>query len=152
MFFGTHDNKIDRKGRVSVPAPFRSVLGAPEGNAIVAFPSFTDRAIEVWTVARMQRLQDGMDQLDQFSEEQRDFASLIFAESRLLNLDNEGRVMLPPELTAHAGITDKAVFVGQGATFHIWEPAAYQTYKAAVHARAADGGRTIRLAPAPTDE
>ena len=67
MFFGTHDNKIDRKGRVSVPATFRSKFGDPGGNAIVAFPSFTDQAIEVWTVERMQQLQDGLDPFDRRS-------------------------------------------------------------------------------------
>lgn len=149
MFFGTHDNKVDRKGRVSVPASFRAALSTPEANAIVAFPSFTDPAIEAWTVQRMRRLQDGLDDMEQFSQEQRDFASLIFAEARLLNLDNEGRIMLPGELAEHAAITERALFVGQGATFHVWEPSRYQAYRAAARERATQGGMTIRLSPGP---
>jgi len=147
MFFGTHDNKVDRKGRVSVPASFRAALSSPEANAIVAFPSFTDPAIEAWPVERMRRLQEGLDDLDQFSQEQRDMASLIFAEARLLNLDNEGRIMLPAELAEHAAIAERALFVGQGATFHVWEPSRYSTYRAAARERAAQGGMTVRLSP-----
>ncbi|MFQ5953916.1 MAG: division/cell wall cluster transcriptional repressor MraZ [Kiloniellales bacterium] len=149
MFFGTHDNKVDRKGRVSVPASFRAALNAPEENAIVAFPSFTDPAIEAWPVERMRRLQDGLDEMDQFSQEQRDFASLIFAEARLLNLDNEGRIVLPGQLARHAAITERALFVGQGATFLVWEPSRYQAYKDAARERAAKGDMTIRLSPGP---
>lgn len=149
MFFGTHDNKVDRKGRVSVPASFRAALSSPEANAIVAFPSFTDPVIEAWPVGRMRRLQDGLDDLDQFSQEQRDFASLIFAEARLLNLDNEGRIVLPEELARHAAITERALFVGQGGTFHVWEPSRYQAYRAAARERASKGDMTIRLSPGP---
>lgn len=149
MFFGTHDNKVDRKGRVSVPASFRAALNAPGENAIVAFPSFTDPAIEAWPVERMRRLQEGLDEMDQFSQEQRDFAALIFAEARLLNLDNEGRIALPAELSRHAAIAERALFVGQGATFHVWEPSRYQRYQAAARERAAAGGMTIRLSPGP---
>ncbi len=147
MFFGTHDNKVDRKGRVSVPASFRAALSAPETKAIVAFPSFTDPAIEAWPAERMRRLQDGLDDMDQFSQEQRDFASLIFAEARLLNLDGEGRIMLPGELTQHAAISARALFVGQGATFQIWEQDRYQTFRDAARERATRGDMTIRLRP-----
>ena len=150
MFFGTHDNKIDRKGRVSVPASFRGALGGPADNSIVLFPSFTDPTIEAWTVERMERLQAGLDQqMDQFSDEQRHLASLVFAESRLVNCDNDGRILLPAELSEHARLDGQALFVGQGATFQMWQPAAYQTYKATARERAAQGGMTVRLAPAP---
>ena len=152
MFFGTHDNKVDKKGRVSVPAAFRQALEKSGPNAIVAFPSFRDQTIEVWTVQRMQRLQDGLDQLDQFSDQQDDLASLIFAESTQINLDPEGRIMLPTELAEHAGIANTAVFVGHGATFHIWEPSRYQAHRADVRARAAGAKLTIQLGrPQPQD-
>jgi MraZ protein len=148
MFLGTHENKVDKKGRVSVPAQFRAYFAGPEANAIAAFPDFNEDAIEVWTLDRMRRLQDSMDDMEQFSQQQRDLASLIFAESRLMNLDGEGRIMLPKDLAAHAGVTDQVLFVGQGATFHIWEPSRYQTYMSAVRERAAQGGMTVRLGAA----
>ena len=83
MFIGTHDNKVDKKGRVSVPAAFRQALDGSGPNAIVAFPSFKDQTIEVWTVQRMQRLQDGLDQLDQFSDEQGDLAAPVVLGGKL---------------------------------------------------------------------
>jgi MraZ protein len=148
MFLGTHENKVDKKGRVSVPASFRAAFAGPEGGAIAAFPNFDQPAIEVWTIERMRRLQDGMDDMEQFSQEQRDLANLIFAESRLMNLDGEGRITLAKDLAAHAGVTDLMLFVGQGATFQIWEPSHYRAYMSAVRGRAAQGGVSIRLGPA----
>jgi len=139
VFLSTFVNKVDRKGRVSVPATFRAVLGGQSYPGIVVFPSFREayNAIEACGMDRMERLSASVDGLNPFSDEHDDFATAIFGSAVQLPFDGEGRVMLPEHLRAHAGITDQAAFVGRGATFQIWEPAALEVYQREARRRAA---------------
>jgi MraZ protein len=151
LFLSTFVNKVDRKGRVSVPAPFRAAIQGQSFKGIIAFRSYREAAIEACAMDRMERLSDSIDALEQFSEEQDDFASTIFADSHQLPIDGDGRIILPAQLTEHAGITDAAAFVGRGATFQIWEPAAFERHQGEARARAGRRGATLRLAPRDGD-
>jgi len=94
LFLSTFVNKVDRKGRVSVPAPFRAAIQGQSFKGIIAFRSYREAAIEACAMDRMERLSDSIDALDQFSEEQDDFASTIFADSHQLPIDGDGRIIL----------------------------------------------------------
>ncbi|WP_138379369.1 division/cell wall cluster transcriptional repressor MraZ [Luteithermobacter gelatinilyticus] len=125
-FTSTYTNKVDKKGRVSVPASFRAAL--PEGSwqGIVVYPSFVHDAIEGCDLAHLDRLADSIDDLAPFSEEHDAFTLSIISSSSRLAFDSEGRIILPQELMEIAGIVDRATFVGRGNTFQIWEPEAFQ--------------------------
>jgi len=127
LFLSRFANKIDKKGRVSVPAPFRTALSDQSFAGIVVYPHPKLPALEGCGYDRMARMVDGHDRLDQFSDERDDLGS-IFAVSHQLAFDPEGRVMLPEDLLAHAAITDQAVFAGFGSTFQIWEPRALERH------------------------
>jgi MraZ protein len=146
LFLSTYQNKIDKKGRVSVPALFRSALGrvaekGEEFSGIVAYGSFINRCIEACGIDRIRKLSDRIEQLDPFSEERDAFATTILGGSQQLAFDGEGRVMLPESLIATAGLSDMAMFVGKGETFEIWEPHAFGEYAA----RARELAREKRL-------
>lgn len=145
LFLSTHVNKVDRKGRVSVPATFRVALKGQSFHGIVAFRSYRDAAIIGCGMDFMERLSTNMENFDLFSDEQDDFAATIFADAHQLAFDGEGRVMLPGDLTDHAGITDQAAFVGAGDTFQIWEPAAFEARREAARKRARERGATIPM-------
>lgn len=147
LFLSTFVNKVDRKGRVSVPAPFRAQIVGQTFNGIIAFRSYRQRAIEACGISRMTNLSESLDELDQFSEAQDDLAATIFADAHQLQFDSEGRVMLPPLLVDHANITDTAAFIGRGATFQIWEPEAFRDHQEAARTRTRDQGATLRLKP-----
>jgi MraZ protein len=149
LFLSTYTNKVDKKGRVSVPASFRSALAGQGFNGIIAFRSYVHPAIEGCGWERMERLSASLDDLDQFSEAQDDFAATIFADAEQLPFDGEGRVVLPESLTAHAGITELAAFVGRGPTFQIWNPDAFRAHQEEARNRARRQGMTLRLRPAP---
>lgn len=137
MFIGTFENKVDRKGRVSVPAQFRQALGTQTFNGIIAYRSNRNPAIEACSMEFMENLQSGLsDSYDYLSEEQEELGTLLFADSSQLAFDGEGRVILPPELTDHAAITDRVAFVGFGRNFQIWQPAALVDFKRQVRERA----------------
>src|ERR1700756_4148438 len=135
LFMSTYVNKVDRKGRVSVPASFRTAVAGQSFNGIVAFRSFKSTAIEGSGIDRIEEMSARLDSLDQFSEDYESLAS-IFADAQQLAFDGEGRVVLPEELMSHAGITDGAAFVGLGRTFQIWEPEAHKRHQAEMRERA----------------
>ena len=126
LFLYTYLNKVDRKGRLSVPAEFRSALAELGCDGFAAFRSFRSPAIECWTPARLEQLSNALDDLNLFSETQETFVTTLFAHTKPLSFDSEGRIVLPAEFMEHAGITTDAMFVGQGKWFQIWEPKTFQ--------------------------
>ncbi len=130
LFLSTYTNKVDKKGRVSVPAQFRAVLAHQNFPGIVAYGSFIHPCVEACGMDRVEKLYDQMEDLDPFSDERDAFAATVLGGSQQLGFDGEGRVMLPKALLEAAGITDQAVFVGKGETFEIWQPKAFEEYMA----------------------
>lgn len=123
LFFSTFVNKIDKKGRLSVPAAFRATLTQISTfTGFAAFRSCKYSAIDCFSHERMVRLSDSIDRMDVFSNDQDDFAAAIFADVQLMCFDGEGRIVLTKSLIDHAGLTDQATFVGCGHTFQIWHP------------------------------
>jgi len=148
LFLSTFTNKVDRKGRVSVPAPFRTSLsgtGAGPNGSFILYPSPHYDALEGCTVEHMQELAARLATLEQFSPEH-DELSTLFAASHQLSLDSEGRVGLPEQLLAYANITENVAFVGAGGTFQLWEPDAYAAHSAAMLERMKQNKRTIPAA------
>lgn len=143
LFISTYVNKVDRKGRVSVPATFRSTLANNRHpSLLIAFPSVRLPTIECTGSDRMEEMQERIETLEQFSEEYENL-SLLFADAHPLSIDGEGRVILPERLKEHAEITADVAFVGLGATFQIWDPRRYDEHSAAVRERARRQGTTL---------
>ncbi len=125
LFLSTYTNKVDVKGRVSVPASFRSTLANQDFQGIVLLPSNKFAALEGFGIDMMHELSARLDRFDLFSDTQDDLAAVIFGQATQLAFDDTGRIGLPKELLAHANITDNALFVGLGNKFQIWEPKAF---------------------------
>ena len=102
MFLSSYENKIDKKGRVSVPATFRSHLNSMGYNGFISYPSFNHSALEACSQDRIEKLQ----------------------------FDTEGRISISEKLLNHAKIKNNILFVGLGKTFQIWEPANFEKFKA----------------------
>lgn len=133
LFLSTYRNRIDKKGRVSVPAAFRNIVTNQEFQGIVAYSSLMNGCIEACGVERITKMHAHMETLDPFSEERDAFATTLFGESVQLGFDSEGRVMLPQHLLEEADISNEAIFVGKGEIFEIWQPERFEEY--AVRAR-----------------
>ena len=130
MFLSSYENKLDKKGRVSVPASFRSYLSSLGYNGVVCYPSFNNQSIEACSQDRIEKLSNTIDSLNPFEEKRDFFATSILSESTSLQFDSEGRISLPPKLLKHAKIKNNMLFVGQGKTFQIWEPSIFEKFKA----------------------
>ncbi|MFN5351148.1 MAG: division/cell wall cluster transcriptional repressor MraZ [Alphaproteobacteria bacterium] len=132
LFLSTFENKIDKKGRVSVPASFRaSIAKSPNSenfNGIIVYPSFVNESIEACGFDRIEQISKSIDNLDPYSEERDAFAATILGDSVQLSFDNEGRVIIPENLLKIANLEDTAIFVGKGQNFEIWHPSKYKSY------------------------
>ncbi len=129
MFLSTYENKLDKKGRVSVPASYRSYLSNLGYNGIVCFPSFNNQCIEAWSQDRIEKISNAIDTLNPFEEKKGYFATSILSESINLQFDNEGRIILTSKLLKHSKIKNNVFFVGQGKTFQIWEPTSFEKFR-----------------------
>ena len=129
MFLSTYENKLDKKGRVSVPSSFRSYLSNLGYNGIICYPSFNNQCLEAWPQDRIEKITNAIDSLNPFDEKKDFFATSILAESINLQFDSEGRILLSSKLLKHAKIKTRMLFVGQGKTFQIWEPALFEKFK-----------------------
>lgn len=145
LFLSTFINKLDKKGRVSVPASFRLALSGQSFQGIVAFRSYKLPTIEGMGMDRMQRLSDSVDQLDLFSDAQDDLTATIFADSQMLAFDGDGRVILSQLLLDHAQIKETVAFVGRGTTFQIWNPDAFEAHQREARKRVQEKQATLKL-------
>ena len=122
LFVSTFVNKIDKKGRVSLPSIFRSALPKDHKNEIILSKSLRNDFIDGLSVDRVNEIAKRINNLDFFSEEHEDFTTSIFSEMLPTNLDREGRFLIPEKLKTFANIHDEVVFIGQGYYFQIVNP------------------------------
>jgi MraZ protein len=142
-FLGSHQNRLDAKGRVSVPASFRAALrqsgdGSGTGVQLVLRPSHFHPCIEAWPTGQFETLTTPLAHYSPLSTEHEDLAASIYADAYPVDADKEGRILIPDKLAAHAGLTEAVEFMGMGATFQIWEPAAADRRRAEARIRARD--------------
>ena len=137
-------NKVDAKGRVSLPADYRSIVKDTESE-IVCYRSLTAPCIEGCLEDLLDKLASEMeDSLDFFSSTQDDLTNLIFGDAKRYPFDSTGRIMLSEKLLRHAAITDTAVFVGKGRKFQIWNPENWRKEEARIRAEVLQKRPSIR--------
>ncbi len=130
LFLSTTINKIDKKGRLSVPVQFRANIAVDGFQGIVLYPSFKHNCLHGTDMSYMERLSNSIHgDFGLYSDENEALATSILAASSQLAFDPEGRVTLPKAMMEHAGIGEHAVFVGLGTTFQIWQPDAYEIFR-----------------------
>ena len=129
MFLSTYENKLDKKGRVSVPASYRSYLSNLGYNGVICYPSFNNQSIEAWPQDRIEKISNAIDTLNPFEDKKDYFATSILSESINLQFDSEGRILITEKLLKHAKIKNSMLFVGQGKTFQIWEPTSFEKFR-----------------------
>jgi MraZ protein len=146
LFLSTYVNKIDRKGRVSVPAPFRAALAAQSFQGVVLFKATNHDCLEGFDYAAMEDLSSRMDHFDLFSNQQDDLATAIFAESVQCPFDGEGRIGIPAAMIEFAGLDENAVFVGLGRKFQIWDAVRFEKRREEARANVIKEGLTLPAA------
>jgi MraZ protein len=129
-FLSKFSFKVDTKGRVSIPAEYRSTLKELGSTGLFAFETLQQRSIRCVTSLLVDQITAGTAPDSVFSPGAPSLALLALADMVPLVPDGDGRVILPRHLLDHAGITETALFAGQGTHFEIWEPGAFEAHRA----------------------
>ncbi len=129
QFVSTFTNKIDSKGRVSVPASFRAILAKEDGEGIYCYPSLDAPALDAGGSRLVNQIGELLEELAPYGDEKDQLATALYGDSVMLKIDSDGRVNLPANLREHAGLLDKVVFVGLGGKFQIWEPEQFEAHR-----------------------
>ena len=141
LFTYTFVNKVDRKGRVSVPASFRNELARQSFNGVAVYPSIDGtKSLTGCEEEVLRQWSDNYRADDPFDTVSTKKRMRLFSSVQRLPLDADGRVLLPSELLAHAGITTHAAFVGMGHEFQIWDPATFEAAEDAEEEQSAEPG------------
>jgi MraZ protein len=139
-FVSTYTNKIDAKGRVSIPAPFRAVLerdgysaGATLG--IYCYPSLDAPALDAGGERLAQKIDGLLSGLPDYSDERDELSVALYGDVQVLSIDGDGRIVVPEALRTHAGLQSQVTFVGLGEKFQMWEPGRFEERRAAARAK-----------------
>lgn len=147
LFTGTYENKVDKKGRVSLPAPFRDRLSGGPERVFYIFPAPSCEGLEAGDEAYMERIAEAIeDQAEVFSVEE-DALGQIIADALPVQYDSTGRFILPKRFLDHTGIDETALFVGKAKRFQIWNPVAYADHAAIARERAKGLSLSLRRRP-----
>jgi MraZ protein len=125
-FVSTHLQRLDTKGRVSVPAPFRAALLRDGFEGLYCYPALDRPALDAGGNGLLAEIETLIARFPPYSEQREQFSLALYGTSQTLKLDGEGRIVLTDALKAHAGIGSVATFVGLGHKFRIWEPGRYR--------------------------
>jgi len=128
LFLSTFVNKVDRKGRVSVPATFRTTLGRTAANEaplkFVAYPGIDRDGARVLIASSEERMTKYSDELEtiDYDSDRAEFLKVILQETKTFDVDGDGRTIIPADLLALIGVSEECAFVGQGREFLICHP------------------------------
>ncbi|GAC1566060.1 MAG: division/cell wall cluster transcriptional repressor MraZ [Ktedonobacteraceae bacterium] len=123
MFLGEHEHAIDAKGRMAVPAKFRSQL---EEGAVISKGMGT--CLSVYTMARWEEKSKDLTE-GKTTEELRDFERRIYPSASEVELDGQGRLVIPAKLRAYAGLESDVTVAGVRDHFEIWDRFTWQDYQ-----------------------
>jgi MraZ protein len=165
-FVSTFTNKIDAKGRVSIPAPFRAVLerdaygGAEAAKTesgksvagIYCYPSLDAPALDAGGERLAQKIDGLLAGLPDYSDERDQLSVALYGDVQVLGIDGDGRIVLPEPLRAHAGISAQVTFVGLGDKFQIWQPERFAERREAARAKVHEHRRLFAAGRKPGPE
>jgi MraZ protein len=125
-FVSTYFQRLDTKGRVSVPASFRAVLVRDGFEGLYCYPALDRPALDAGGNGLLAEIETLIAGFPPYSEQREQFSLALYGTSETLKVDGEGRVVLSDALKAHAGIGSAVMFVGLGHKFRIWEPGRFR--------------------------
>jgi len=118
---GTYQNNVDPKGRVSIPVKFRDALG----ERFYVTKGF-DSCIDVYTVEGWEEFAEKLQKLSVTKKDMRDFVRFVFGNATEVELDKQGRILLPAMLRETVGIEKEVIVMGVGNKVEIWDKAKWE--------------------------
>jgi MraZ protein len=131
-------NKLDAKGRVSLPAPFRAMLLKDGYDGLYVHPALGQPTLDCGGGRLIAELEQLVKRFPAYSRERELLSTAVFGMSQQVKLDGEGRFVVSDLMRSHAGVTDSIVFLGLDHKFQIWSPERFAQHRAAAAAQMQD--------------
>lgn len=126
-FSGEYECKIDAKGRAVLPSRIKSALPAASGNSLVITRGF-EPCLVLYPQVEWAKIFSKVAGLNEFNEEYRNFQRNFFRGNTEIELDSNGRFLIPRTMAGFAGLEKYAVMVGLGNRIEVWDPERYNEY------------------------
>jgi MraZ protein len=120
MFRGHFEHAIDEKGRTSLPARFREVLGPNPDYRLVVTPALGDPCLDVYPMAAWEKLESKLAELNAFDPQVVEFRRFYVSAAVEVEIDKQGRILVPPSLREHASLNKAAMWLGHGQKAELW--------------------------------
>tara|TARA_B100000029_G_scaffold175488_1_gene172775 strand:+ start:705 stop:1148 length:444 start_codon:yes stop_codon:yes gene_type:complete len=124
FFTGEHECKLDAKGRLVLPARLKSVLPEASKKSIIIRKGFEPNLI-IYSLHEFQNIYNRISSLNEFSSEQRKLKRKLFSSISQVDLDSNGRFLLPKGMIQHCNINKDVILVGMGNVIELWSPSNY---------------------------
>lgn len=129
MFRGIHTINLDDKGRMAIPARFRSQLDAIGDMRLVITVDTESPCLLLYPFGEWEAIEQKLQALPSFNPITRRIQRLLIGHATELELDNHGRILLPSPLRDHAQVTKRIALLGQGKKFELWDEQVWQTHR-----------------------
>jgi MraZ protein len=127
MFLGRFAHSLDAKGRLAIPARFRDDLAGG-----IVLTRGIDRCLALYPMATWLPLAEKVSALPITDPDARSFRRMVFAEASHLELDGQGRILLPPDLRRYAELDREAYVIGVNTSIEIWSPERWEAQMALI--------------------
>jgi len=138
MFLGTHTPRLDDKGRLALPAKFRTEL---EGGLVIT--KGQERCLFVFPMAEFSRITELLRAAPVTQRSVRDYSRVFFASASHEVPDGQGRITVPSQLREYAGLTKDCVVIGANSRVEVWDSGAWQSYLAGTEQSFADAEEVL---------
>ena len=126
MFRGINAINIDGKGRLMVPTRYREALGQNRASLVVTIDT-EETCLLLYPADQWQVIEDNLQRLPSFNVAARRIQRLLIGHATDVEVDSNGRILLPPLLREYAQLEKRVVLIGQGNKFEIWNESLWQS-------------------------
>lgn len=126
MFRGVNGVNIDVKGRIVLPTRYRDCLQQEDRGSVVLTIDTEERCLLLYPMAAWEDIEEKLAALPSFNPAARRIQRLLIGHATDVEVDNHGRILLPPLLREYAGLNKRAMLVGQGKKIELWDETHWQ--------------------------
>ncbi|WP_461515809.1 division/cell wall cluster transcriptional repressor MraZ [Porticoccus sp.] len=120
MFRGSSEINMDAKGRMAIPARYRDDIDSSCGGALIATIDVQDKCLLIYPLQEWEKIEAQIAQLPTFNPTTRKLQRILIGHAREMDLDGNGRILIPPELRQYAQLDKKVILVGQRHRLELW--------------------------------
>ena len=123
MFIGEYYHNLDAKGRIIIPAKFRDEL-----NGTFILTRGLDGCLTIYSTEKWEKIFEEINKLPETKKATRQYIRMLTANACECTLDNQGRILIPANLSGSVNITKECVVVGANSHVEIWDKATWNAY------------------------